>query len=33
MKRKESKQVTFTGKWVKLKKIKERIAKLRSFDF
>ena len=33
MKRKESKQVTFKGKWVKLKRIKERIARLRSFDF
>ena len=33
MKRKESKQVTFKGNWVKLKRIKERIARLRSFDF
>ena len=33
MRRNESKQVTFKGKRVKLKKIKERIAKLRSFDF
>ena len=33
MRRNESKQVTFKGRWVKLEGIKERIAKLRSFDF